>query len=67
MSDTAQKISRRKFFVGAAAVTGAAVVASKSPTGQRIVAEVEEALQPSKKTGYQLSEHIKKYYKTTLV
>jgi len=67
MSENIQKSSRRGFFVGAAALTGAVVVASKTPTGQKIVSEVEEVLMPAKKDGYQLSEHVKKYYKTTLV
>jgi hypothetical protein len=67
MSETVKKSSRRSFFVGAAALTGAAVVASQTPTGQKIVSEVEEVFTPSKKDGYQLSDHVKKYYKTTLV
>jgi hypothetical protein len=67
MPDNIQKTSRRGFFIGAAALTGAAVVASQTPTGKKIVSEVEEVITPSKKNGYQLSEHVKKYYKTTLV
>jgi hypothetical protein len=67
MPENIPKTSRRNFFFGAAALTGAAVVASQTPTGQKIVSEVEEVLSPTKKTGYQLSEHVKKYYKTTLV
>jgi hypothetical protein len=67
MAEKILKTSRRGFFVGAAALTGAVVVASQTPTGQKIVSEVEEVLSPSKKGGYQLSEHVKKYYKTTLV
>lgn len=67
MSENIQKSSRRNFFVGAAALTGAVVVASQTPTGQKIVSEVEDILTPTKKSGYHLSEHVKKYYKTTLV
>ncbi|SMC50415.1 hypothetical protein [Polynucleobacter kasalickyi] len=67
MSENIQKSSRRSFFVGAAALTGAVVVASQTPTGQKIVSEVEEVLTPSKKSGYHLSDHVKKYYQTTLV
>jgi hypothetical protein len=61
-----QKNNRRQFFVGAAAVAGTAVVLSKTPVGKKVVAQVEEAISPEKK-GYQLSEHVQKYYKTTLV
>jgi hypothetical protein len=63
---TAKQLNRRHFFAGAAALAGSAVVLSKTPTGQKIVAEVEEVLKPQKK-GYQLTDHIQKYYKTTLV
>jgi hypothetical protein len=62
----AQHINRRNFFVGAAAVAGTAVVLSKTPVGKKVVAEVEEVISTEKK-GYQLTEHIQKYYKTTLV
>lgn len=58
-----QQANRRHFVVGAAAV---AVVLSKTPAGKKVLAQVEEAISPEKK-GYQLSEHVQKYYKTTLV
>ena len=61
-----KQLNRRHFFAGAAAIAGTAVVLSKTPTGQKIVAEVNEVLMPEKK-GYQLTEHVQKYYKTTLV
>jgi hypothetical protein len=63
---TVKQLNRRHFFAGAAAIAGTAVVLSKTPTGQKIVAEVNEVLMPEKK-GYQLTEHVQKYYKTTLV
>ena len=63
---TAKQLNRRNFFAGAAAVAGTAVVLSKTVTGTKAIAQVEEVLTPEKK-GYQLTDHIKKYYKTTLV
>jgi hypothetical protein len=67
MSKTATKqFNRRHFFAGAAAIAGTAVVLSKTAPGTKVFAQVEEVLKPEKK-GYQLTEHIKKYYKTTLV
>ena len=60
-----QQTNRRQFFVGAAAVAGTAVVLSKTPVGKKVIAEVEESISPEKK-GYQLTEHVQKYYKTTL-
>jgi len=63
---TSKSFNRRHFFAGAAAIAGTAVVLSKTSTGQKIVTEVEEVLMPEKK-GYQLTEHVQKYYKTTLV
>jgi hypothetical protein len=63
---TAKQLNRRHFFAGAAAIAGTAVVLSKTPAGKKVIAQVEEVVAPEKK-GYQLTEHIKKYYKTTLV
>jgi len=63
---TAKQLNRRHFFAGAAAIAGTAVVLSKTTTGKKVIAQVEEVVAPEKK-GYQLTEHIKKYYKTTLV
>ena len=63
---TAKPLNRRHFFVGAAAIAGTAVVLSKTPAGNKMIAQAEELVTPEKK-GYQLTDHIKKYYKTTLV
>ena len=68
MQDSQSKPSRRGFFFGAAAtgVAAAAVVALPGAT-------LPEAAQPALKSapenggGYSLSEHVKRYYKTTLV
>ena len=68
MQDSQPKSSRRGFFFGAA-VTGAAaaaVVALPRVTApQTEVAELKPA--PERGGGYSLSEHVKRYYKTTLV
>ncbi|MEI7426447.1 MAG: formate dehydrogenase [Betaproteobacteria bacterium] len=62
----AKPLQRRHFFAGAAALAGTAVVLSKTSVVKKTVAQIEEVVSPEKK-GYQLTEHIKKYYKTTLV
>ena len=64
MKTSASKLSRRKFLfaVGAGGVATAAVVATKSPQSQPKKAE---AVNGSK--GYQLTEHVCKYYETTKV
>jgi len=64
MKTSASKLSRRKFLfaVGAGGVATATVVATKSPQSQPKKAE---AVNGSK--GYQLTEHVRKYYETTKV
>ncbi|MBI1965795.1 MAG: twin-arginine translocation signal domain-containing protein [Betaproteobacteria bacterium] len=64
MKVPASKLSRRKFLlaVGAGGVATAAVVAGKNPQAQPKKAE---AVAGSK--GYQLTEHVRKYYETTKV
>ena len=59
-----RKLSRRNFLLvaGAGGVAAAAVVATKSPQAQPKKAE---AVTGSK--GYQLTDHVRKYYETTKV
>lgn len=60
------KMSRRKFFaaVGVGGVaTAAAVVATKS--GEQQKAESGQAARQGQ--GYQLTEHVRRYYETTKV
>jgi len=70
MSQPQSKLSRRTMFAGAATVGAAAAAVSLMPS---IVpdpaAQPAQALKPppDKGGGYQLSEHVKQYYKTTLV
>ena len=64
MKTSASKLSRRKFLfaVGAGGVATAAVIATKGPQSQPKKAK---AVDGSK--GYQLTEHVRKYYDTTKV
>ncbi|MFO7188514.1 MAG: formate dehydrogenase [Pseudomonadota bacterium] len=59
------KLSRRKFMlsVGAGTAAAAAVVAAKAVPQANAA---QQAQAPARK-GYQLSEHVRKYYRTTLV
>jgi len=67
MPDQSPKASRRGFFL-TASVAGAAVAATsliKTPVTEAPV-EAPKAM-PKNGGGYSLSEHVKRYYKTTLV
>lgn len=67
MQNTANKASRRGFFL-TASIAGAAVASAsliKSPAPAAIAKVLKPA--PAKGGGYVLSEHVKQYYKTTLV
>ncbi len=67
MQDSQPKASRRGFFLSAS-VAGA-VVASASLVKLQAPAPVAMSLKPApeKGGGYTLSDHVKQYYKTTLV
>ena len=60
------KPARRKFFIGASAAVGAAAVASQTSIGKAVIQEIGSTVK-GKDDGYQLSEHIRKYYETTLI
>ena len=68
MQDSQPKPSRRGFFFGAA-VTGAAAAAVVAlPHIATPEADIPEARPaPEKGGGYILSEHVKRYYKTTRI
>ena len=68
MRDEQVKPSRRGFFV-AAAVGGAAAAAVTALPGLRQVAPAVAVPRPmpDKGGGYSLSEHVRQYYRTTLV
>lgn len=67
MPDSQTKPSRRGFFFGAAATGAAVAVVSALPRGVATSAPDVQPLPPvpEKGGGYSLSEHVKRYYKTT--
>lgn len=69
MSDRQAKPSRRGFMMGAA-VAGAAtaaVVALPKVEGEATPTAEKSPSPPARGGGYRLTEHVKQYYKTTLV
>ncbi len=69
MSENKPKASRRGFFVGAATVGAAAAAVTALPkvTGSATDEAAGAKPAPAKGGGYSLSEHVKQYYKTTLI
>ena len=69
MSESQQpKASRRGFMWGAAAAGAAtAVVATLPVTGPAEAPVTETKAAPENGGGYHVTDHIKRYYKTTLV
>lgn len=68
MSERQPKPSRRGFMLGAAvagAATAAVVALPKQPASADALTEVKP--KPEKGGGYHVTEHIRRYYKTTLV
>ena len=66
MSERTKKLSRRNFLLAASAggvATAAAVVASKSPSSKSTPATSDKRAT----RGYQSSEHVNNYYRTTKV
>jgi hypothetical protein len=66
MSQQTSKLSRRTLFAGAGTVGALAAAASLVPAAR----DVEPVPAPSKEPperggGYSLSEHVKRYYRTT--
>ena len=72
MKDKQPRVARRTFLAGAgvvAAAAGVAAVTSRGPavpTQASIIPEPAADV-PSDSKGYRVSEHIRKYYRTTLV
>jgi TAT (twin-arginine translocation) pathway signal sequence len=69
MSDSQAKPSRRGFMLGAAvagAATAAVVTIPRSPVAETAVTEAEPP-KPEAGGGYRVTEHVKRYYKSTLV
>ncbi|CAG9167238.1 hypothetical protein LMG32289_01339 [Cupriavidus pampae] len=71
MKETQPKVARRNFLAGAGVVTaaaGAAALTARSPvTSPRNAAIPESTDVSSDHKGYRVSEHIRKYYRSTLV
>ena len=69
MSESKPKPSRRGFMLGAA-VAGAAtaaVVALPKVEGEETSSADQAPPAPAKGGGYRVTEHVKRYYKTTLI
>ena len=59
------KIARRSFFAGLGLVAAAGVAAKLAPS-TAVEALLEQPTEPEGKS-YRLSEHVKKYYRTTTI
>ena len=69
MSQSPNGLSRRTLFAGAGTLGALATVASLSVTSP-VTPQIQEAAlppAPEKGGGYSLSEHVKRYYRTTRV
>jgi hypothetical protein len=68
MTQTTPKLSRRTLFAGASTVGALAAVATVLPKVSNQAAPVAvKPPPPERGGGYHLSEHVKRYYKTTMV
>ncbi len=67
MSQTESKLSRRTLFAGAGTLGAVAVVASLTPSMEQAPVVPQAKAAPLKGGGYTLTEHVKRYYQTTLV
>ena len=61
-------LSRRRLFAGAGTVGALAAAASVLPGAVQETVETPQPREsPTRGGGYQLTEHVKRYYKSTLV
>jgi NADPH-dependent glutamate synthase beta subunit-like oxidoreductase len=68
MSQPKSKLSRRRLFLGAGTVGAVAAAASLVPGAvQETVATPQAKEPPERGGGYHVTEHVKRYYQTTLV
>ena len=68
MSQLNHKLSRRTLFAGAGTVGAVAAAATLLPAVVQQTEAAREAPQPpTQGGGYQLTEHVKKYYKSTRI
>lgn len=66
MKESPEKISRRRVFAGAGAVGAVAAVAAVVPA-VRPEAAADAQPAPAKKDGYQVTQHVLRYYQTARV
>jgi len=62
-----KKVARRSFFAGLGLVAAAGAAAKLTPTAPLSTSDGANAQAEPQGKGYRLSEHIKKYYRTTTV
>jgi len=68
MSQPTSKLSRRTLFAGAGTATALAAAAAVLPRAvQEDQAQPAKKAAPAKGGGYQLTEHVKRYYQTTRI
>ncbi len=68
MTQAKSKLSRRTLFTGAGAAGVAAAAVSLLPGAVRDTPPAPELKPPPERGGgYQLTEHVKRYYKSTLI
>lgn len=67
MTEPQEKLSRRRLFAGAGAVGAVAAVAAVLPSVPQATSPAESQPAAGERKGYQLSEHIRRYYRTTRV
>jgi hypothetical protein len=62
-----QTLNRRTAFLGAGAVGALAAAVAVLPKGSKPVPQVAEAIKSDDSGGYQLTEHVKRYYATARI
>ena len=67
MSSSPSKLSRRTLFAGAGTVGALAAAVGVLPVAQQTTQVPAIKPKPERGGGYELSAHVKQYYKTTLV
>ena len=67
MSSSPSKLSRRTLFAGAGTVGALAAAVGVLPAVQQAAQVPVPKPKPLRGGGYELSAHVKQYYKTTLV
>ncbi len=67
MPSSSSKLSRRSLFVGAGTVGALAATVGVLPVATPVAQAPVPKAKPTRGGGYELSAHVKQYYKTTLV